>query len=323
MRVRADRIDPGSDCLKIVNVGDEPAQSGRDVGLPAARAGYRFRGKTGRVQTFLPYPDFAESAGVLDAARLGKQRVEALQVLRAIVLPTYGWQAHPAMQMWRGYVPALTRYALDMVDEWTGRGHADTTRSLITEFAPEAAVPQTALALPSWLGDEALHLSHRSNLVRKAPEFYRPVFPGVPDDLPYVWPGPDTDAPGAAPVAAETTNRSAPLSILRPRTADEFNEWTTGGTISLPELSPRGRRSPKWTAQLNAFAALPPGAPIAVLAMDGASLVRGTVTGAVFSSQDAHGELVLRLPVEFSGELARSAFRYPALLQDPRTLFTV
>jgi hypothetical protein len=35
------------------------------------------------VQTFLPYADFAESARVLDRARLGKQRVEALQVLRA------------------------------------------------------------------------------------------------------------------------------------------------------------------------------------------------------------------------------------------------
>jgi len=32
-------------------------------------------------------------------------------------------------------------------------------------------------------------LSHQSNLLRKDPEFYRPVFgPDVPDDLPYVWP---------------------------------------------------------------------------------------------------------------------------------------
>jgi hypothetical protein len=127
------------------------------------------------VQTFLPFPDFSESARVLDSARLGKQRVEALQVLRAIVLPSYGWQSHPAMQMWRGYVPALTRYSLDMVDEWTRRGHADSTRPLITEFAPEAT-DGAALALPSWLGEEAVHLSHRSNLVRTAPEFYTPRF---------------------------------------------------------------------------------------------------------------------------------------------------
>jgi hypothetical protein len=41
------------------------------------------------VQTFLPYPDFAASAAALDTL-LGKQRVEALQVLRALTRPGYG-----------------------------------------------------------------------------------------------------------------------------------------------------------------------------------------------------------------------------------------
>jgi hypothetical protein len=274
------------------------------------------------VQTFLPFPDFAESASVLDPARLGKQRVEALQVLRAIVLPSYGWQSHPAMQMWRGYVPALTRYALDMVDEWTGRGHADTTRPLISEFAPEAAAGGP-VALPSWLGDEALHLSHRSNLVRKAPEFYAPLFPGVPDDLPYVWPGPDPIASGDAVSSAAASGAPlAPLWILRPRNSSEFDEWMATSTVAIRELSPRGRRNPKWQKQLEAFAALEPGTRIAVLTVDGGSLIRGTVTGSVVTSED-NGELALRLPAEFHGELSRQAFAYPALLQDPRTVFPV
>ena len=34
------------------------------------------------MQTFLPYPDFARSAAVLDRQRLGKQRVEVLQILK-------------------------------------------------------------------------------------------------------------------------------------------------------------------------------------------------------------------------------------------------
>jgi hypothetical protein len=42
------------------------------------------------LQTFLPYPDFAASAQALDQRRLGKQRVEALQVLRALTTPGYG-----------------------------------------------------------------------------------------------------------------------------------------------------------------------------------------------------------------------------------------
>jgi hypothetical protein len=141
------------------------------------------------MQTFLPYPSFAESAAVLDRARLGKQRVEALQVLRAVTIPDYGWRHHPAAKMWRGHLPALTRYALDVTDEWIAQGHADTVRPQLLEFAPEAeSAAQSELEMPPWLGDEALHLSHRSNLVRKDPEFYRPLFPDAPDDLPYVWP---------------------------------------------------------------------------------------------------------------------------------------
>lgn len=38
------------------------------------------------MQTFLPYPDFRQSAKVLDRARLGKQRVECLQLARAIAM---------------------------------------------------------------------------------------------------------------------------------------------------------------------------------------------------------------------------------------------
>ena len=54
------------------------------------------RGYVVGVQTFLPYADFARSAAVLDRTRLGKQRVEAIQVVRALTIPTYGWRHHPA-----------------------------------------------------------------------------------------------------------------------------------------------------------------------------------------------------------------------------------
>jgi hypothetical protein len=279
------------------------------------------------VQTFLPFPDFSESARVLDAARLGKQRVEALQVLRAIVFPSYGWQNHPAMQMWRGYVPALTRYALDMVDEWTRRGHADSTRPLVAEFAPGvdgADVGSGALAMPPWLGDEALHVSHRSNLIRKAPEFYAPLFPGVADDLPYVWPGADPAASvalGSAPTTVSTLD--LPTWILRPRDSAEFDEWMARGSVSLGELSPRGTRTPKWSAQLEALASLEPGTRVAVLTVAGDSLVRGIVSGPVATDGAEDGSPVLRLPVDFLEEIPRAAFPYPALLQDPRTLFSV
>ena len=43
------------------------------------------------MQTFLPFPDFHESAACLDMRRLGKQRVEAMQILRTITGLSSGW----------------------------------------------------------------------------------------------------------------------------------------------------------------------------------------------------------------------------------------
>ena len=59
------------------------------------------------MQTFLPYPSFARSAAALDPSRLGKQRVEAFQLLRANTIADYGWRHHPAAKMWSGHLPAL------------------------------------------------------------------------------------------------------------------------------------------------------------------------------------------------------------------------
>lgn len=152
------------------------------------------------MQTFLPDSDFRRSALLLDRRRLGKQRVEALQVLRGLTVPGYGWRRHPAVRMWSGYEEALVRYGLEICRVWRERGHQDScAASLIAGYAadrPGASVrDQPALAaageLPPWLGDEAFHRSHRSALVRKDRQTYADVFPGVPDDLPYVWPSSD------------------------------------------------------------------------------------------------------------------------------------
>ena len=149
------------------------------------------------MQTFLPYPDFERSAAVLDPKRLGKQRVEVLQIVRALTIPTYAWKAHPAVLMWKGHEEALAAYGQAIVRAWTALGFGDTCEATILADLAAAGLrhdprSQAALAaaekLPGWLGDEALHRSHQSSLVRKDPDWYRPRFPDVPDDLPYVWP---------------------------------------------------------------------------------------------------------------------------------------
>ena len=143
------------------------------------------------MQTFLPYPSFARSAEALDRSRLGKQRVETLQLLRANTIPDYGWRHHPATKMWSRHLPALVAYGLAMTDAWTALGRPDTVRPQLVEFAPEVeGLAESELEMPPWMGDPAFDLAHQSNLIRKDPEFYRPLFGDVPDDLPYIWPLP-------------------------------------------------------------------------------------------------------------------------------------
>ena len=145
------------------------------------------------MQTFLPYPDFARTAAVLDDRRLGKQRVEVLQILNAMHRTSGGWINHPATRMWRGYEPALVAYGIAVIDVWTATGRADTVRGrILPHLHGEPARTQGELAalgrLPPWLGRDDVHVAYRSALVRKKPALYRPLFPSVEEDLPYVWP---------------------------------------------------------------------------------------------------------------------------------------
>ena len=61
------------------------------------------------MQTFLPYSNFKETASILDYRRLGKQRVEAMQIINSIEKQT-GWKHHPIVKMWEGYESALQLY---------------------------------------------------------------------------------------------------------------------------------------------------------------------------------------------------------------------
>ena len=73
------------------------------------------------MQTFLPSPDFAECARVLDGKRLNKQITEVKQILMAITGESDGWRNHPAVAMWRGHYDALIEYGVALYDEWQSR----------------------------------------------------------------------------------------------------------------------------------------------------------------------------------------------------------
>ncbi len=148
------------------------------------------------MQTFLPYPDFAATAAVLDTARLGKQRVEAMMILRYLrgLYKFGGWRNHPATLMWRGFEDALRVYLYQMIREWTRRGHKNTIRVRLP-----AGFASGATAMPWWLGDERLHSSHRAALLYKNYEWYSRFGWTETPALDYFWPVKAKDQAPAQP----------------------------------------------------------------------------------------------------------------------------
>jgi hypothetical protein len=297
------------------------------------------------MQTFLPFPDFQQSAAVLDRQRLGKQRVETLQTLRALVIPEYGWQSHPAIRMWMGYVPALTLYGLTVVDEWTARGGEDTTREKIMEFAPQAAHPAYAakIPMPPWLGAPELHLSHRSRLIAKDPRFYTDLFPGTEPDLEYVWPEPKLELVPEDPSGDRMWVLRLPLGDTDPEKLDKVSLPLVGKAKAAAAAdddyqfvyADSGARRPakvrklppkqlvkkptrKRQQQEEAFNTLPGNSVVAVPFDDGASFAVGKVLGRPIT---VDGRFARNFQVDEI--LDRSSFDYPALLQDPRVFFPI
>ncbi len=144
------------------------------------------------MQTFLPYSDYRKSAESLDRQRLGKQRVEGLQLLNSLlgITNSKGWSNHPARNMWRGHERALVAYVVTICQVWKERGYKDTVEEKVKALESEH-LSDRELNAPAWLGREDFHLSHQSNLIRKLPDHYGKLWPTVPGDLPYVWPTPE------------------------------------------------------------------------------------------------------------------------------------
>lgn len=133
------------------------------------------------MQTFLPLPNLLASVQTLDTKRLGKQRVEVAQLVKAIRGTSgAGWANHPAAKMWRNHIEALKHYGNLCILTWIERGYKNTM--------PLFLVDHSQLVMPPWFGDPDFHASHRSNLLRKDAVHYGKFGWVEPHDLEYIWP---------------------------------------------------------------------------------------------------------------------------------------
>ena len=145
------------------------------------------------MQTFLPFPSFYHTASVLDMKRLGKQRVECLQILMTLRGFSDGWKNHPAVRMWTGYENVLVEYGFIICKEWISRGYRDACLHKITSLG----FSDRPLEMPFWMGNEEFHLSHRVALFNKDPIWYGKFWQPSPEELrmPYVWPNSEPFTP--------------------------------------------------------------------------------------------------------------------------------
>lgn len=146
----------------------------------------------------------------LDMKRLGKQRVEAAQIIAILEhydefgeLPNKGWANHKVTKMWMGHTKALKMYFNYAVTYWIERGYKNTyelyenveCEIIKCTFDGKRAIFEKEAnenTFPIWFSFPPFHYAHRAALYMKDPEFYRELLnekiePYVGKG--YLWPG--------------------------------------------------------------------------------------------------------------------------------------
>lgn len=120
------------------------------------------------MQTFLSHYCALDIARSLDDKRLNKQILECDQLLDLILgIKDNQWKNHPACRMWIDYPDVLLFYRNTMRDEWRYRGKNDSRG-----YRHDISVDIDNITYPPFMQDPRIILSHRSNLMKKYPQFY-------------------------------------------------------------------------------------------------------------------------------------------------------
>lgn len=165
-----------------------------------------------------PITNIRYTAKILDDRRLGKQRVEAKQIIDAIEKGGKGWSRHPATAAWRyypidyypqvntgsvsgrstvdilpssitphriddAYLPALKLYHDIMVREWIRRGKNNNMKLYYTDDEYESFINgmwRHSIPFPEWCSIDSVQYSHMARLIQKDPGYYQPKFPEIP-----------------------------------------------------------------------------------------------------------------------------------------------
>ena len=144
------------------------------------------------VNIFIIVPDLQRTAELLDRSRLGKQRLEALQIINCLTeydstgTITRGWKNHPATKSWIGFTNHLKVYFNVITREWIKRGYLNTMPLYEIDETPYHIVqcgfngtsiifdPNqfNSYSFPFWVSFYPFYMSNQASLCRKDPKHY-------------------------------------------------------------------------------------------------------------------------------------------------------
>lgn len=118
------------------------------------------------VNTFILTNSPKKCVVLLDYRRLGKQRIEAKQIIDVIEKGNGGWSNHPVTKMWKDNIIGLKYYFNCCVDEWISRGYKNTMEKYEIEFTEESDI------LPWFYYNKQTQESFKASLLRKDTKYY-------------------------------------------------------------------------------------------------------------------------------------------------------
>lgn len=167
------------------------------------------------MNTFLPVADFEACAYLLDLQRLRRQISECKWIIDALTnrpnssISSRGM--HPVFKLWTSeltrlpYIWHLRQYQLQMARVYRQLSHKSHVDSLACGWIDtEYLRPSFNLVWP-----EKVHASHRANLIRKDPSYYRLMFGTLNIPIPdpaegYAW-----EHPSEIEIRTSHVNRGA------------------------------------------------------------------------------------------------------------------
>lgn len=151
-----------------------------------------------------------ECAKALDNRRLGKQRVEAMQIINLLESnEKKGFKHHPASLMWKDHIDGLKYYCNCIIEEWISRGFKNTMDLYDIPFLKDNTTnmdntsinkdpkdntvtitnqKNTTVILPWWFTNKCLQMSHKCSLQRKDPKYYKFDVDNTYMLTGYIWP---------------------------------------------------------------------------------------------------------------------------------------